>query len=312
MSGLDTGVANRILGEIGLGICKLHAGNAALETPPKVSNRPHDRKRETPPATNEPMTEPVRYEVTAGVATVTLDRPETYNAITPALLDRLNDALREARDDDAVYAIVLAGAGDGFCSGVDTDEVGRWVDQSREEYAAFLRSYQHCVRQLRASDVPTIAAVDGPAVGGGCGLALGCDLRFVSELGYLRPNFTRLGIVPVDGTAWILAREIGPSRARQYLLPGDDIDAATLVELGLAVECVEDPTGAARQFAADLVDRPARAVRDTNDLVGFAGDLDAYFTAGIERQWACIGDPEHAEAVAAMREGRDPAYDRPT
>lgn len=271
-----------------------------------------NRKREASPGWSGPMTEPVRYETAAGVATVTLNRPETYNAITTPLLDRLNDRLRAARADTDVYAVVLAGAGDGFCSGVDTAEVGGWTDLTREEYAAFLRNYQHCVRQLRASDIPTIAAIDGPTVGGGCGLALGCDLRFVSEAGYLRPNFTRLGIVPVDGTAWMLAREIGPSRARRYLLPGDDIDAATLVDLGLAVDRVDAPIDAAQAFAADLVDRPARAVQGANELVGFGGDLETYFTEGIEHQWACLADPEHDEAVAAMREGRDPKFDRPT
>ncbi|MFB6310904.1 MAG: enoyl-CoA hydratase/isomerase family protein, partial [Salinirussus sp.] len=235
----------------------------------------------------------------------------TYNAITPALLERLNESLRTAIEDEDVYAIVLTGAGEGFCSGVDTAEVGGWEDLSREEYAGFLRTYQHCVRQLHASAVPSIAAIDGPAVGGGCGLALGCNLRFVSDAGYLRPNFTRLGIVPVDGTAWLLGREIGRSRARQYLLPGDDLDADMLVDLGLAVECVEDPRDAAQALAARLVDRPARAVRRTNQLIGFDGDLETYFTQGIEHQWACLGDTEHAEAVAAMRDGRDPEYDRP-
>lgn len=257
------------------------------------------------------MTDPVSFETSGGIATITLDRPESYNAITPGLLDALNGRLRDARDDDAVYAILLAAAGEGFCAGIDMDEVPGWAELTREEYAAFLRNYQHCVRQLRASDVPTVAAIDGPAVGGGCGLALACDLRYVSSKAFLRPNFTRLGIVPVDGSAWLLADAIGEHRARQYLLPGDDIDAETLVDLGLAVELVDAPADAAREFAAELVARPAGAVRRTNDLVGFDGDLEAYFSAAIEAQWESLQDPEHAEAVAALQADREPVFDRP-
>ncbi len=257
------------------------------------------------------MTHPVRYETDAGVATVTLDRPATYNALNTELLDALNDRLRAARDDADVYAIVLAGAGDGFCAGVDTNDVPGWEELSRAEYASFLRNYQHCVRQLKSSSTPTIAAVDGPAVGGGCGLALGADLMYASERAYLRPSFTRLGITPADGSAWLLAREIGRARTRRYLLPGDDIEAAKLREFGLAVDVVDDPTTAAVEFATRLVDRPARAVRETNDLVGFEGDLEAYFSASIDAQWNCVTDAEHAEAVAALEADREPAYDRP-
>lgn len=257
------------------------------------------------------MTDPVSLDTAHGIATVTLNRPQAYNAITPGLLDALNARLRDARDDEHVYAIVLGGAGEGFCAGIDMDEVPGWADLTREAYEAFLRNYQHCVRQLRASAIPTIAAVDGPTVGGGCGLALACDLRFVSAEAFLRLNFTRLGIVPVDGSAWLLADAIGEPRARQYLLPGSDIDAETMVDLGLAVERIESPDGAARKFAAELVDRPAVAVRRTNELVGFEGDLEAYFTAAIDAQWESLQDPEHTEAVAAQQDDREPVYDRP-
>lgn len=255
------------------------------------------------------MYEQIRYESDEGIATVSIDRPDVYNAFTPTTLGELNDALRRAADDDAVYVVVLTGAGDAFCSGADVTEMPG-SETTKEEYAGFLWSVQNVVRQLRTMPKPTIAAVGGPAIGAGCDFALACDLRVVATDAFLREGFVRVGLIPGDGGAWLLPRLIGESKAREYLLTGMDIDAAEAVDVGLAVDAVDDPLAAARSLADDLLALPATAVRNSNRLIDPEMSFEEYCERAIEYQWECVNDPEHEEAVAAFNEDRPPEYDR--
>jgi enoyl-CoA hydratase/carnithine racemase len=254
--------------------------------------------------------EDIRYDAAEGIATITLDRPDVYNAFTPATIGELNDAIRRARSDEGVYVVVLTGAGDGFCSGADVTEMPDWSEMTKEEYAGFLWAVQNVVRQLRSTPEPTIAAVGGPAIGAGCDFALACDLRVVSEGAVLREGFVRVGLIPGDGGAWLLPRLVGESKAREYLLTGMDIDATEAVDVGLAVEAVEDPLARARSLADELLRLPATAVRNTNRLIDPTQSFEEYCERAIEFQWECVNDPEHAEAVAAFEAGREPEFDR--
>ncbi|WP_226010954.1 enoyl-CoA hydratase/isomerase family protein [Halomicrobium salinisoli] len=254
--------------------------------------------------------EDVRYEVSDGIATITMDRPDVYNAFTRETVLELNDAVRTARDDDGVYAVVLTGAGDGFCAGADTTEMPDWDRQSPEEYGAFLWLIQQLVANLRGMATPSIAAVNGPAIGAGCDFALACDLRVTGPEGIMREGFVNVGLVPGDGGAWLLPRLIGESKAREYLLTGRDIDPEEAVDIGLAVETADDAVAAARDLAIEIRDKPATAVRRTNALVDPEMGFDEYCRLAAEYQWECVTDPEHKEAVAAFNEGREPAFDR--
>jgi 2-(1,2-epoxy-1,2-dihydrophenyl)acetyl-CoA isomerase len=142
------------------------------------------------------MYDDVKYERVDGITTVTIDRPDVYNAFTEATIAELNDALRRASEDDSVYAVVLTGAGDGFCAGADMTSMPNWSEGSYEEYTAFLWGVQNVVRRLRTMRKPTVAAVDGPAIGAGCDFALAADLRYVGEDAVLREGFVRVGLVP--------------------------------------------------------------------------------------------------------------------
>jgi enoyl-CoA hydratase/carnithine racemase len=252
----------------------------------------------------------VRYGVDEGVATITLDRPEVYNAFTGETVLELVDAVRTAEDDPGVYATVLTGAGDGFCSGADVSEMPDWDEQSPEEYGAFLWTVQRVVATLRRAATPSVAAVNGPAVGAGCDFALACDLRVVGPEGVMREGFVNVGLVPGDGGAWLLPRLVGESKAREYLLTGRDIDPDDAVDIGLAVEGATDPLAAARDLAAEIRDKPAVAVQHTNRLVDPEQGFEEYCERATRYQWDCVTDPEHHEAVAAFNEGREPAYDR--
>lgn len=256
------------------------------------------------------MYEQIRYEAEDGIATITIDRPDVYNAFTPTTLGELNDALRRVVADESVYVIVLTGAGDAFCSGADVNEMPDWSDMTKEGYAGFLWSVQNVVRQLRSMPEPTIAAVNGPAIGAGCDFTLACDLRVLSEDAILREGFVRVGLVPGDGGAWLLPRLVGESKAREYLLTGMDIDADEAIDVGLAVDAVEDSFERAQALAEEILALPATAVRNTNRLVDPTASFEDYCERAIEYQWECINDPEHDEAIAAFNEDREPEFDR--
>lgn len=252
----------------------------------------------------------VQYDISEGIATISIDRPEVYNAFTRTTVLELNDAVRTARDDESVYAVILTGVGDGFCAGADTTEMPDWDEQSPEEYGAFLWLLQQLVANLRGMATPSIAAVNGPAIGAGCDFALACDLRVTGPEGIMREGFVNIGLVPGDGGGWLLPRLIGESRARKYLLTGRDIDPEEAVEIGLAVETAADTLDAARDLAAEIRDKPATAVQHTNRLVDPEMGFDEYCRLAAEYQWDCVTDPEHKEAVAAFNENRAPEFDR--
>ncbi|ELY50460.1 enoyl-CoA hydratase/isomerase family protein [Natronolimnohabitans innermongolicus] len=257
------------------------------------------------------MYEDISYETDEGIATITIERPDVYNAFRQQTIAELNVALRDATDDDGVYVILVTGAGDGFCAGADVSEMPNWhEDMSKEDYAGYLWGVQNVVRQLRTTDKPSIAAVGGPAIGAGCDFALACDFRIVGDDAVLREGFVRVGLVPGDGGGWLLPRLIGEAKAKEYLLTGKDITPEDAVDLGLAVELADDPVGASRALAEDLLDLPATAVRRTNRLVDWRNSFEDYCKDAIEHQWECVNDDEHHEAIAAFQEKRDPEYDR--
>lgn len=255
------------------------------------------------------MYDDVTYTVDSGIARITLDRPDVYNAFTRDTIEELTDALERASDDD-VYALVLTGAGDGFCTGADVTTMPDWADQSKTEYASFLRDVQSVVRRLRRQGLPSVAAINGPAIGAGCDFALACDVRFIAPDAYLREGFVRVGLVPGDGGAWLLPRLVGESKAKEYLLTGDDITANDALELGLVSEIVDEPQERATAFAGQVRDLPATAVQNTNRLASSDLSFDDHLERAIDYQWECVNDPEHEEAIAAFRDDREPDFGR--
>jgi len=255
------------------------------------------------------MYDDIQYDVENGIATITIDRPDVHNAFRRTTLLELNDALRTAREDSGIYVIILTGT-DGFCAGADVDDMADWDEMQKEDYAAFLWTVQNVVRQLRGSEIPTIAAVNGPAIGAGCDFALACDIRTASSDAIFREGFVNVGLVPGDGGAWLLPRLIGESTAKLYLLTGRDIPAEKAADLGLVSEVNEDAFDGAHDLAVEIQSLPAIAVQRTNGLVDPELSFEEYCNLAIEYQWECVNDPEHAEAVAAFAEKRAPSFDR--
>ena len=255
--------------------------------------------------------EDIEYRVSEGIAEIALDRPDVYNAYTQDMLVELNTAIEEATDDESVYAIVLTGNGKGFCSGKDTaDSV---TPEYRFEETERLGKVASAMRLLYDGPKPSIAAVNGPAVGGGMELALSCDFRVMSEEAFLRDAHVDIGATPATGGGWILPRMIGEAKAKQVVLLGEDIAAEEAEDLGVACEVVPDgeSRAAAREIAATLRDKPAVALQESKRLVDpTVRSFDEHAHMVLDSRWACEEDPESAEAAAARQEGRKPEFDR--
>ncbi len=253
----------------------------------------------------------VTYRVSDGWAEITLNRPDVYNAYTQEMLAELNMAIEDATDDDSVYAIILTGEGKGFCSGKDVSATEK--PEYRMQKVDRLGKVASAMRLLYNGPKPSIAAVNGPAVGGGMELALSCDFRVMSENAFFRDAHAAIGATPATGGGWILPRMIGEARAKQAVLLGDDISAEEAGELGIAVDVVSDDElmDAAREIAKRLRDMPAVALRESKRLVDpTVRSFDEHAHMVLDSRWACEQDPESAEAGAAMKEGREPEFDR--
>ncbi|WP_420393033.1 enoyl-CoA hydratase-related protein [Acuticoccus sp.] len=190
------------------------------------------------------MTDPVLFEKgDGGIATITLNRPDTRNAISDAdVIEALLDTLAAADRDIEVRALVLTGAGSAFSSGGNIKTMGKGGGLAEEVPAQTRRNYRYGIQRLplafEALEVPVVAAVNGPAIGAGCDLTLMCDLRIASENARFAESFVKIGIVPGDGGAWLLPRVVGFSKACEMALTGDPVDAQEALACGLVSRVV--------------------------------------------------------------------------
>nr|WP_277816571.1 MULTISPECIES: enoyl-CoA hydratase-related protein [Microbacterium] len=179
----------------------------------------------------------VRVDVRDRIAVITLTNERRRNSLTVAMVDQFIAAVDAAEANDGIGAIVITGAGEAFCAGADLRHLvgaasadGRAEESLRSIYAAFQR--------LHACALPTIAAVNGPAVGAGMNLALVCDVLLAAEEALFATRFLELGLHPGGGHTWLLSRLVGPQAANALVLLGEDVDGERARELGLVFECV--------------------------------------------------------------------------
>src|SRR5690242_8866663 len=202
------------------------------------------------------------------VLTITLNRPDVLNALNRAVHEGIHAGLEQARDP-SVRAVVITGAGRGFCVGQDLQE----FSSGAGDVADNLRSnYHRNVLAIRALEKPVIAAVNGPAAGAGMSLALACDIRIAADSGSFVPAFVKIGLVPDSGGTWLVRRLLGAARAFEWLTTGRRLDAEEARGLGLVSEVVDDDEFAARthEVAALFAAMPTRAVWQTKRLLDAA------------------------------------------
>lgn len=197
------------------------------------------------------MSDLVLTQVEDRVALITINDPDRRNAVTTQISSALRVAVQAVEDDPGVHAVIVTGAGKAFCAGADLTALGAATEDGlRVIYDGFL-ALANCA-------LPTIAAVNGPAVGAGLNLALAADVRIAGPSALFDPRFQKLGIHPGGGATWMLQRGVGPQVARAALLFGMRFDAEAATRYGLALQVADDPVAAARELAAG----PASAPRD--------------------------------------------------
>jgi 2-(1,2-epoxy-1,2-dihydrophenyl)acetyl-CoA isomerase len=242
------------------------------------------------------------------VLTITLNRPEVLNALNEAMHEGLAGALQQAVEQD-VRAVVITGAGRGFCVGADVSELPR----EPQAIGELLRSrFNPNIRMICRLEKPVIAAVNGPAAGAGLALAMACDLRLAAESASFVPAFLGIGLIPDSGLTHILPRVIGPAAAFEWLVSGRRMAAAEAAERGLVSRVVPDDELAAATTALtdDLVRKPTVAVGLTKRLIGHAGEmtLDEQLDLEAKLQAVAAGTMDFAEGIAAFLEKRPPDF----
>jgi 2-(1,2-epoxy-1,2-dihydrophenyl)acetyl-CoA isomerase len=242
------------------------------------------------------------------VLTITLNRPDVLNAFNTEMHRVLAAALREAREAD-VRAVVLTGAGRGFCVGQDLTE----FREAPGDIGARLRdNYHPNIRAIRALEKPVIAAVNGVAAGAGVSIACACDIRVASDSASFIPAFINIGLIPDSGGSYFVTRLLGPARAFEWLASGRKLTAAEAHAWGLVSEVVESEalTGRAAGLGAELASLPTRGIAMTKRLLDHAvgATLEEQLEREAQLQTAATQTADFREGVAAFLEKRPPNF----
>jgi 2-(1,2-epoxy-1,2-dihydrophenyl)acetyl-CoA isomerase len=251
------------------------------------------------------------------VCRVTLERPEAKNALTVEMRDQLVEAVRAARADDDVRALLITGSGDAFCAGMDLSastvaQAGREGFDTRATAEALRIGVQAFIRELWELDKPTVAAVNGVAVGPGAHLALACDFVLVHHATRFLWSFHRWGLVVDAGGAYLLPRLVGLPRAKAMVMLGEGCTGAEAVDLGLAYRSVEPDVldREASELAARLAAGPTRALGLSKRLLNtsFESDLAGSLEREAANQSLATASSDLVEGMAAFKERRDPRF----
>lgn len=266
----------------------------------------------------DPPFETITLALADGIAQLTLNRPETLNALNDAMFREIPVAIRRANAAGA-RALLITGAGRAFCSGADLVGDGSWhlpAEGSREAAnRALFEEVISAVRALHEAPMPVVCAVNGVAAGGGVALALSGDVTLMASSARFVLTFVpKLGLVPDVGATWLLARLAGRARAIGASLLGESISAEQAERWGLVWKLVDDDRLQAEALATcrRLADGPQQAALGTRRLVDAATEMPLPLHVLLERDIQCrlIGGPEFVEGVAAFREKRPPRFDR--
>lgn len=247
-----------------------------------------------------------------GVATLTLNRPDSLNALTPALQFDLLKLVQSLANDDRVKCILLTGTGRGFCAGGDVKAMAEPQVQSIPEQVSDLLARQQIVRVLREAPKVTMAAINGVAMGAGLALALACDFRIAAQGARFGAAYAKIGLTGDFGMSWLLQQEIGGARARTMLLSAEAIDASTALAWGMvgevvpADELMNRAHSLARRYAAGPV--LAHAAIKRNLLRGTHTSLADMLAIEATELVAAKQTSDHKEAVAAFSEKRPPVF----
>ncbi len=258
----------------------------------------------------------VLYELDGHVATLTLNRPHRRNAISVRMLMELTEGLQRAYRDRAVRCVVITGAGQGFCAGLDIKDAmagtgiggGGSVGQGGGAVNANLRDLPTVV--LHEMDTPTIAAINGGVAGYGLDLALGCDIRLVTAGTRIVPGFAKRGIVPESGGTWYLPRLVGWAKAAEISFLGRDLDPEQAKELGIVNDVVDDALVTATEWAHEIAANAPLAVQAMKRLFrhGLNETFQAHSDHVLLQLVPLMASKDFQEGMLSFVEQRSPEF----
>jgi len=259
------------------------------------------------------VTPPILFEVSDRIATVTLNRPEKLNAFTSEMLSGLGEAIDECDRRDDVSSVILTGAGRGFCSGGDVGGMGEEADnRPHVTKDRIWHGIQGFAKRLATFDKPIIAAINGPAVGGGLDIALACDFRTAGASARFAETYAKIGLAPGGGGAYFLPRIVGQAMALELLLTADFIDASEAQRIGLVNHVYPDAAllPETRKIAARMAKLPPRSLAFIKRAVnqGMGVDMTTAFDLISSHIAVLRAGHDHPEAIAAFKEKRDGRY----
>jgi enoyl-CoA hydratase/carnithine racemase len=246
------------------------------------------------------------------IATLTMNRPDKMNALTRKMLLEMVDAVADVAQDKEVRVMILTGAGKVFCSGADLSG-GGWeaglAGTPNELNYNIRTSYQKVSLGMQSMDKPTIAMVNGAAVGAGCDFAFACDMRVGTERSKFRNSFVKVGLIPGGGGAWFYTRLLGLGRGLEFMFTGDFMEAEEALRLGVLNKLVagDKLESATMELAKKIASNPPLAVQMSKKLAYRALDVD--LATALEMAAPCqalaLSSEDHHEGVAAFMEKRD-------
>lgn len=247
-----------------------------------------------------------------GVSTLTLNRPERLNALTPDMAIEIRSAVNELACDPETRVLVITGAGRGFCAGADVSP-GKWqLDTTPVAVTDRAREGSELYKTLRNMMKPVIASVNGVAAGGGMGLALACDIIFASENARFGMTFIKIGIIPEMGGCYLLPRLVGVSKACELIFSGRIIDAREAERIGLVNRVVppESLEAATKEFALSLAQGPTVAIGLAKRTIyqGLNMDFDAVLESEARAKAVVNFTEDYREAKKAFAEKRAPQF----
>jgi len=263
------------------------------------------------PMTDAPTYETVLYDRDDAVVTLTMNRPERRNALHPSLDRDLRAAFADVSDDDSIRAVVLTGAGAGFCAGADLS-VLKDGPTPEELYEHLTTRYLPLIERIRSCPKPVIAAINGMAAGAGMALALACDLRVIADEAAMIMAFSQIGFVPDSGASYFLVRQIGYARAFELAAEASPIGAEQCADLGLVnrIAPAASIVSETLDWAQQLAQRPTAALALTKEALQFAEDeaLKETIEFESELQMNALQTRDHREGLQAFLEKRAPEF----
>lgn len=256
---------------------------------------------------------PLLIDHAAGVCTLTLNRPSSFNSLTRQLKEELLAALRAAASDSAVRAVVITGAGRAFCAGQDLKEHAALLSSGDSPPLDTVAAhYNPIIRTITGMTKPVIAAVNGMAAGAGASLAYACDLRVAAASAKFLMAFANVGLTADSGASWTLPRLIGYGRAMEMLLLAEPVTAERALTIGMVTQVVEDgeTLTAAQQLATRMAAGPTTAYAKVKEalLAAASASLDDALATEARTQAEAGATADHAEAVDAFVAKRTPAF----